>query len=64
MLTAAKATLLRLLANPEVQAVLVLVAIEVVAKGTTGIYDHVMDKAARHVVAEIKKQKTTLTKEN
>lgn len=64
MLIVAKTALTRLLANPEVQAVLVLVAIELVAKGTTGVYDLVMDKTAQHVAAEIKKQKTALVKEN
>ena len=61
MLTVAKTTLMKLLSSPEVQAAVILLTIEFVARGSTGAYDRIMDKAAQHVAAEIKKQKTVLT---
>jgi len=52
---------MKLLSSPEVQAAVILLTIEFVARGSTGAYDRIMDKAAQHVAAEIKKQKTVLT---
>ena len=62
MLTAmtVRTTVLKLLSHPEVQAALFLIAVELVAKGSTGVYDKVIDKVARHVAAEIDKQKAVI----
>lgn len=64
MLTAAKTVLVRLLSNPEVQAMLFLVAVDLTLNGSAKVYDKVMDKAAQHVAAEIKRKEAQLVQEN
>jgi hypothetical protein len=55
MLIAAKTALHNLATHPEIQALLWLALMDLTIRGTSTVYETLMNKAARHIAAEIRR---------